>query len=194
VVVLIIRDVLGIVMRRRLSFAVLAAALALGGAAQAEQRVYAYDPADQATQRRLESGLTVFFDRGLVGMRVREILATRARAAVKVDPAGERELGARLERLLPKGAQERELYAIEDAAEGPALVRALCPGSTRGWLVLSPLRYNTDLVIHALGDAPGGGPARHCVTLNLTFRGQWLTPPPGRGPTAGSYQQPGRPS
>ena len=192
-------------MRRCLSFAVFAAALAFGSAAHAEQRIYSYDPADEATQQRLESGLTIIFDRGLFGMRVHEILATRARASVKVEPAGERELGARLETVLPKGASERELYAIEDAAEGPAMVRALCPGSTKGWLVMSPLRHRDDLVIHALGDAPGGdapggdtpggGAARHCVTLNLKFRGQWRTPPVfGLGPPSGAYQPPRRPS
>ena len=169
-------------------------ALALAGTAHAEQRVYAYDPADDATQRRLDSGLTIFFDRGLIGMRVREILATRARASVKVEPAGERELGARLEAVLPKGAHERELYAIEDAAEGPALIRALCPGSTKGWLVLSPLRYQQRLVIHALGDTPDGGPARHCAILNLNFRGEWRTPPVGGGSSGAGFKAPQRPS
>lgn len=181
-------------MTRSFSLIVFLAALGIAGAAHAEQRVYAYDPADDATQRRLDSGLTVFFDRGLFGMRVREILATRARASVKVEPAGERELGARLDAVLPKGAYERELYAIADAAEGPALIRALCPGSTKGWLVLSPLRYQHPLTIQALGDDPAGGAARHCATLTLNFRGEWRTPPPGAGPSAGGFRVPQRPS
>ena len=181
-------------MKLRIACLVLTGVLALAGAAHAEQRVYAYDPADDTTQARLDSGLTIFFDRGLVGMRVREILATRARASVKVEPAGERELGARLETLLPKGAYERELYAIEDAAEGPALIRALCPGSTKGWLVMSPLRYQSALTIHALGDAPGGGAARLCATLNLNFRGEWRTPPPGGGSAGSAFRIPPRAS
>jgi hypothetical protein len=161
----------------RLGALVLCAASLLAGPVRADQRIYSYVPADEATRKRIDSGLTFVFDRGVMGMRVKEILATEANAQAAVDPASERELGARLGDVLPAGAGERELYLIKAVDQGPAMVRAFCPGSTKGWLVFGPLRARESVRIHALGDDPAGG-ARHCATLTFAFRGEWRLPPP----------------
>jgi len=161
---------------RRWSLALCAASL-LAGPAHAEQRIYSYVPADEATRKRIDSGLTFVFDRGFMGMRIKEILATEARAQAAVDPASERELGARLNDLLPQGSGERELYAIRAVDQGPAMIRAFCPGSTKGWLVFGPLRAREGVRVHALGDDPAGGKARHCATMAFAFRGEWRLPP-----------------
>jgi len=154
-------------------------AMGLGGLAHAaDQRIYSYVPANDATRKRIDSGLTFVFDKGFMGMRVKEILATEAKAQAAVDPASERELGARLNDVLPEGSFERELYAIKAVDQGPAMIRAFCPGSTKGWLVFGPLRPRAGVIIHALGDDPAGGGARHCATLAFAFRGEWRLPPP----------------
>jgi hypothetical protein len=170
------------------------AVVSTAGAARADQRIYAYEPADPATRKALDTGLTIVFDKGLVGMRVREVLATAAKASVHVKPVGDKELGAKLETLLPRDAFSRELYRIEDEAEGPAMVRALCPGAAKGWLVFSPLRALDDLTLQVLGADPASGKAKVCATLHLKFRGEWRVPQTGPAqPTLTPYVAPSRP-
>lgn len=168
-------------MKSVLAVSVLIAAGVFATAAQAAQRIYSYDPADAQTRKRLDSGLTFVFDRGVMSMRVREVMATEARASALVDPVGEGDLGVRLAAVLPKGAGERDLYEINNEAEGPAMIRAFCPGSTKGWLVFAPLRARQDLVVHALGDDPATGQAKLCATLKFSFRGEWAVPGSGDG-------------
>jgi hypothetical protein len=177
----------------RLPLAVLIAALSVAGPAWADKRIYSYDPADAPTRARVDNGLTFIFDKGVMGMRVREVLATQARARALVEPVGDRELGVKLEKVLPAGAAERELYAIADKDEGPAMVRAFCPGSTRGWLVFAPIRPRRSLTVHVLGD-DGQGKAKLCTTLKLAFRGEWRTPNLNNPvPTLPPFVPPGRP-
>jgi hypothetical protein len=178
-------------MRRAAAIAILAAALAAAGQAHAAQKIYSYIPADAATRKRIDSGLTFVFDKGLVGMRVKEILATEARARAALVPVGDKALGAPLRSVLPEGASERDLYEVAAEDQGPAMVRAFCPGSTRGWLVFGPLRARRWLVVHALGDDPQTGKARLCATLNFEFRGEWAIPLRGSGVTVS--QDPMRP-
>jgi hypothetical protein len=146
--------------------------------AVAAEKIYSYDPANAQTRALVDNGLTFVFERNLFGFRMKELLATQASVAAEVEPAAERELGARLERLLPAGAGERALYRITDAEQGPAMIRVLCPGSTRAWLVFGAPRPRRDLTMHAIGDDPQTGAARYCTSLELTFRGEWLPPPP----------------
>jgi hypothetical protein len=153
---------------------VLLISLAAAGAAQAGTRIYSFDPADAATRQRVDKGLTFIFDRGMVGMRVKEVLATEARARAKVEPVGERGLGVKLDQILPRGANAWELYEIVGEDQGPAMIRAFCPGSTKGWLVFSAIRPRRELTVHALGD-DGAGKARLCATLKLSYRGEWST-------------------
>jgi hypothetical protein len=152
--------------------------LALPVAAQAGDRLYSYDPADAETRGRVDRGLTFLFDKGLFGFRVKEVMATQARASAFVEPVGEGELGERLDRLVPAGSGARELYRIVDREQGPGMVRAFCPGSSKGWMVFSPMRARSPLTVHVLGDDPSTGKAKLCTTLRFTFRGEWA-PPPG---------------
>lgn len=150
-------------------------AIGLAGEAQAAQRIYSYDPDDAATRAYVDNGLTFVVDKGLFGTEVKEVLATQAKATARLDLTSERELGAPLRTLLDEGTGG-DLYAIGDDNEGPAMVRSLCPGSSRGWLVIGPVRPREDLTVQALGDDPATGKPRHCATLNFRFRGEWRLP------------------
>lgn len=150
---------------------------ALAGPALAGEKMYSYTPADDATRARTDEGLTFVFDKNLVSERMKIILATQAHAEADVTPADERELGVRLDKILPEGAHERQLYAVEDKAQGLAMVKAFCPGSSKGWLVFSVLRPREGAVVDALGDDPTTGKARYCTTLRFDFRGEWKLPP-----------------
>jgi hypothetical protein len=152
------------------------AALAAVPAQAATEKMYSYVPADKATAARTDSGLTFVFDKGLMSMKMKIILATQAHAEADVQPADERELGVRLDKILPAGANERALYAVEDKAQGLAMVKAFCPGSTKGWLVFGALRAREGTVVQALGDDPITGKARYCTTLKFDFKGEWKVP------------------
>lgn len=178
-------------MKRLAVIAVLCAAVAAASQAQAAQKIYSYVPADAATKARIDSGLTFVFDKGLVGMRIKEILATEAKARAALVPVGDKELGAPLRTVLPEGASERDLYEVAAEDQGPAMVRAFCPGSTKGWLVFGPMRARRGLVVHALGDDPSAGGPRLCATLRFDFRGEWAIPLRGAGVTV--TQDPMRP-
>lgn len=154
----------------------LLAIIAAPSAALAAEKIYSYDPADARTRALVEQGVTLIFDRNLISFRIKEIRATQAAAGAVVAYADERELGAPLASLLPAGARERELYVITNEKEGAGMVRAFCPGSTKGWLVFSAPRQSRDLAVQVLGDNPAGGGARFCTTLKLTYRGEWALP------------------
>jgi hypothetical protein len=168
-------------MKHALSTVILTFALLAAGQAQAAQKIYSYVPADAATRARIDSGLTFVFDKGLIGMRVKEVLATEAKARAALIPVGDKQLGAPLAKILPAGAGERDLYEVAGEDEGPAMVRAFCPGSTRGWLVFGPMRARRGLVVHALGDDPQTGAPHLCATLRFDFRGEWAIPLRGAG-------------
>lgn len=165
---------------RALALAFVSLAL-FAGEAQAARRIYSFVPANAETKKRIDSGLTFVLDQGLFGVRVEEILATEARARAGLEPVGEKPLGLRLDEVLPKGSFERDLYAVADQDQGPAMIRAFCPGSATGWLVFGPVRARRDLVVQALGKDPATGKARHCATLTFTFRGEWAIPLRGAG-------------
>ena len=168
-------------------------ALAFATPVAAKEKIYSYDPADAATKARVDNGLTFIFNKGLLGFDVTAVLATQAHAEADLRPAGEKELKIRLEDVLPKGSTERQLYAVEDKAQGLAMVRAFCPGSSHGWLVFSALRPRTGAVVHALGDDPVSGKARLCATMNFNFRGEWALPTgsmltnPSQGPGSSRF-------
>jgi hypothetical protein len=167
--------------------------LAAASQAHAAQKIYSYVPADAATRQRIDSGLTFVFDKGLLGMRVKEILATEAKARAALIPVGDKELGVPLRTVLPAGAGERDLYEVAAEDQGPAMVRAFCPGSTRGWLVFGPMRARRGLVVHALGNDPQTGAPRLCATLSFEFRGEWAIPLRGAGSGIPVSQDPMRP-
>jgi hypothetical protein len=152
------------------------AALAATPARAATEKMYSYVPADKATAARTDSGLTFVFDKGLMSMRMKIILSTQAHAEADVEPVNEHVLGVKLDKILPAGAAGRDLYAVEDKAQGSAMIKALCPGSSKGWLVFEGLRPRVGTVVQALGDDPITGKARYCTTLNFDFKGEWKIP------------------
>ena len=176
---------------RRLILAALG--LAAATPSVAAEKMYSYVPADPATRARTDEGLTFVFDKGMMGMKMKIVMATQAHAEADVEPADERELGVRLDKILPEGAGERQLYAVKAENQGPAMVKAFCPGSTKGWLVFGVLRPRQGAVVQALGDDPTTGRARYCTTLKFDFRGEWRVPQLGHaqivetGPTAASH-------
>jgi hypothetical protein len=161
---------------RRLILAALALA-ALATPVLAAEKMYSYVPADDATKARTDQGLTFVFDKNLLTMRMKIVLATEAHAEADLEPVDERDLGAKLDTLLPEGANERLVYAVKAMNQGPAMVKAFCPGSSKGWLVFSPLRPRQGTTVQALGEDPVTGKARYCATLKFDFRGEWRMPP-----------------
>jgi hypothetical protein len=108
-------------------------------------------------------------------------MSTEAPASADLEPAEDRELGVSLRSLIGRSNAD-DLYRITDADQGPAMVRAFCPGSTKGWLGFGPIKERRPLEVQVLGDDPKTGKARHCATLQLIFRGDWNPRPPGFNP------------
>jgi len=150
----------------------------------ATEKIYSYNPADEATRAKVDQGLTFVFDKGLMSMRIKAVMATQANAEAEVEPVEERALGVKLETLLPAGAIERGIYEVQPVKQGASMVRSLCGATTtKGWLVFGALRPRQGAVVHALGDDPATGKARYCGTLNFEFRGEWRLPPNVRAAT-----------
>lgn len=158
-------------------------ALATTSAAHAAKGMFSYDPNDEATRRLTDRGLTFVFEKGFLGgALVEQVLATEAPAAANLKPAAYRDLGVPLDSLIGREAIERDLYEVTADAQGSAMVRAWCPGSTKGWLAFGPVRVRRPLRVHVIGDDPAGGKARLCATLDLRFRGEWKLPPKATNP------------
>lgn len=175
------------------TLAAMGACLIATNALAADQRIYSYDPADAETRARVDQGLTLVMDKGVFSLTVREVLATQARAKAILEPAYERELGERLDRILPQGAWGNDIYRINDREQGPGMIRAFCPGSTKGWLVITPPKARRPVYIHALGEDPTSGKVKYCATLNLAFRGEWKLPELGVLPRMQAAPPPARP-
>lgn len=156
--------------------AVLAAALAT--AAQAETRMFSYDPISADARRLTGAGLTVLFDQGLTGTRPLKVLATGVPAQGLLIKAKARDLGPRGLAGMSGVDADAALYEIDPRAEqGRIYIRAFCPGATRLWLGFSRIAVRRDLRVQAFGDdlkAPGQ--ARLCGTLDFSWRGEWKMP------------------
>ena len=156
----------------------LAACLAVLAAqpAAAAIRYFSYDPANELT-RKAAGPLTFEFKQRLVFTTLLALRSTEQQATAELKPADEHMLGGGgLSRLIGKNAQERDLYAVEDADQGAELTRALCPGSTRAWMAFGRLAPGKPLRVQVIGNAPGGGRARLCETLDFTYHGEWALP------------------
>ena len=150
--------------------------IALAGAAHAEVRIFSYDPADDLT-RRVAGPLTFEFEQHLIFTKVLRIHSTQGQATAALKPASDAALGhGGLSRLIGEQGRERDLYEVEPGAEGADLIRAFCPGSSRGWLAFGRLAIGLDLRVRVLGDTPGGGPAHLCRTFQFTYHGEWQIP------------------
>ncbi|MBN8551550.1 MAG: hypothetical protein J0L52_01475 [Caulobacterales bacterium] len=162
---------------RRLLFAVLPL-LALAGPARAEDRFFAYDPANDAA-RLMTRGITLRAERGLFGaVRAERLFSTvgAGSAGLVSDTLPDGTRG-----VLPDGSEESNVYRIEAEGNGAALGRVLCPGASTVWLVMGRIRPTRDLTIHAVGQG-AGGQVLLCRTMAYHYRGEWAVPP-GRPPT-----------
>jgi hypothetical protein len=154
-----------------------AAAFAIAAPAAAGVRIFSYDPANDVT-RHVAGDLTFQFDQHLIFIKLLNIRSTEGRASADLKPADEHALGAGgLSRLIGGSAQERDLYEVARDAEGTDLIHAFCPGSSRAWLAFGRLVEGRPLKVRVIGDAPQGGPARLCETLEFYYRGEWKLPP-----------------
>jgi len=158
------------------------AALTIATPALAGRGMFSYYPADAETRDLTDNGFTLLFDKGLMGsVRLRKLMSTEAPASAELIPADDRELGVPIRSLIGK-SDASDLYRIGDDEQGPAMVRAFCPGSKKAWLGFSPVRIRRNIEIQVLGDDPKTGKARHCATLQLNYRGDWNPRPPSFGP------------
>jgi len=165
---------------RRLTRSALALAVAaLPGAAAAATHLYSYDPASDAARTLAPSGLSIAFDKPAFGSpRVTRVIQTGDRGEAALKPAPESALGdGGLRAVLGPERPRGRLYEITAEGDGPAFVRAVCPGAARAWLVVSPPERFEDLTIQAIGRDEGAAAARPCVTLELRFRSEWTLPP-----------------
>ena len=163
-----------------LAVAAFVATLAAAAPAAADSRYFSYDPANDAT-RRSAGDLTFEFKQKFVWVQVLSVRSTEGQASAQLRPADEHVLGAGgLSRLIGAAAHERDLYEVQPTDQGAEMIRAFCPGSTRAWMAFSRLAEGVPLRVQVLGDAPGGGRARVCQTLNFNYRGEWRLPP-GQG-------------
>ena len=162
----------------RIAFAAVAVAatLAAGAAATDSLHMYSYDPADAGT-RAAAGPLTFTFSKGLLKNTVLNIRSTEAPATADLKRADERALGAHgLAGVIGARAPERDLYQVESADEGEALVSAFCPGAKRAWMAFGPLKFNRDLKVLVLGEPAKGGAVALCRTLSFAFHGEWAFP------------------
>jgi hypothetical protein len=149
--------------------------LAAPASALAGEHVYSYEAASPAARVLAPTGLSFVFEKHtLGGVRIQRIIQTGERGSADVRPAPGADLGD-LKAVL--GAQPAgDLYEIELQGDGRAFVEAICPGSERAWLVISPMERFRDLKVQAVG-RPAKGAPRHCVDLAFTFHSEWILPP-----------------
>ena len=104
---------------RRILFAVLPLIL-LAAPARAEERYFAYDPANDAA-RLMTRGITLQAERGLFGgTRVERLFSTAGQGSAGLDRD---EVPGGLRSVLPDGADESNAYRIEQEGQGGALSR-----------------------------------------------------------------------
>ena len=160
----------------RLAGVALAAGLIAGPALADSLHMFSYDPADSGT-RTAAGPLTFTFSKGLLRNTVLNIRSTEAPATADLKRVDERGLGrGGLNAVIGARAPERDLYQVETADQGEALVSAFCPGSKQAWMVFGRLKLNRDLKVLVLGEPAKGGPVTLCRTLSFAFHGEWAFP------------------
>jgi hypothetical protein len=153
----------------------------MAGAARAELRQFSFDPADGETEAAA-GPVTFLIRQSMLGSSVLKMSSTVAKASADLRRADVGALGPGGWRLISDGV-ERDLYRILPADEGPAFTDALCPGSKRAWLALTPVKYGRNVRAVVVGDNPAGGGVKRCRVLAFTFHGEWRLPPGTPPPT-----------
>jgi len=140
--------------------------------ALADVRFYAFDAADRTTQS-LTRGITLEVQRGLFGAtRLNGLFSTTSRGSARFVSGGPSEVLS----VLPQGAGENQIYSMAPEGDGPALGRALCPGSDKAWIVGGRIRSGHSTNLQAVGLWPDGK-YRLCASLSYRYRGEWAQPP-----------------
>ncbi|MET3664140.1 hypothetical protein [Caulobacter sp. 1776] len=166
--------------------------LLAASAAEAETRMFSYDPISPDAKRLTGAGVTILFNQGLLGPgQPIKVLATGVPAQAMLKNGRQKDLGPGGLAAMDGVDADASLYEVDTkAAQGKIYVRAFCPGSTRLWLSFSTILIRRDLRIQAFGDDPkaakdagkdSGGKARLCGTLDFSYRGEWRLPK-GRAP------------
>ena len=176
-------------MHRFLAFALPLIALSmasLAAPARADERYYAYDPANDAA-RLMTRGITLQAERGLFGAtRVERLFSTVGQGSAGLErDSVPGDLGG----VLPAGATESNAYLVEPEGNGAALARVLCPNAAEVWLVMGRVRPVRDLTVHAVGRTLAGQLVL-CRTLEYRYRGEWARPADSDAPQAPAPQAP----
>ena len=144
-------------------------------AAAARRLIYSYDSTTAITRQMTENGLTFIFDKTFVTTHIHKIIETQDVGEADLKPASERDLGRSQFDLLGEAGRSHDLYEITDGDNGPALIKALCPGADRAFLAIGPLKSGRDLTVFAICVAKGR-PGWLCETLDYGFHGEWALP------------------
>lgn len=177
------------------SFLVIAALVAATGlaapAAQAaDKRMVTFDSAEPEARRLTGAGLTFVFSKSLLGApKVLAMRATAVPVGIIPKPSRDGAINHQLDQLMGDDSGRGELFQIDpDMAEGKVMIRAFCPGSTRGWLAVGDLTSHRTLRVYAFGDTPEGA-VRICARMDFAFRGEWRMPTvPGIDPTSAIFK------
>jgi len=143
--------------------------------AAARRLIYSYDSTTPVTRQMTENGLTFIFDKSFINTRVLKIIETQDVGEAELKPASDHDLGEPQSHLLGEAGRSHDLYEITAAANGLALVKALCPGADHAFLAIGPLKSDRPLTVFAIGRA-AGRPAWLCETLDYGFHGEWALP------------------
>lgn len=162
-------------MRRFLSLALPLIALSiasLAAPARAEERYYAYDPANDSA-RLMTRGITLQAERGLFGgTRVERLFSTVGAGSAGLERD---DIPGDWRAVLPAGADETNAYRIDQEGNGRALARVLCPNADAVWLVMGRVRPVRDLTVQVVGQTLSGQLVL-CRTLEYRYRGEWARP------------------
>ncbi len=168
----------------------LVALSAAAPALAAAKRMVTYDSASPEARRLTGAGLTFVFTKTLLRQRVLAVRATAVPVGVVPEPLRDGEVVRVLDGLMGEDAGTGTLYEIAaDKAEGKIMVQAFCPGSTRGWLSISPIAHGRDLRVHAFG-ADAAGAAKLCAVMDFTWRGEWRMPNPNSADVTARVMRP----
>jgi hypothetical protein len=174
-----------------LGFLVVAVSSLLAAPVQAaEKRMVTFDSADADARRLTGAGLTFVFTKSLLGApKVLAVRATAVPVGIIPKPSRDGAINRQLDQLMGADGGRGELFQIApDEEQGRVMIRAFCPGSTKGWLAVSDLTSHRALRVYAFGDTPQGA-VRICAKMDFAFRGEWRMPGvPGIDPTSAVFK------
>lgn len=153
------------------------ALLATAPAQAADKRMVTYDATSLDARRLTGAGLTIVFTKPMLSTRILAVRATAVPVGVVPKPSRDGLVNRQLDTLMGEDGGRSQLYEITpDAEQGLVMIKAFCPGSTKGWLGISAIAFRRDLRVHAFGDDPATGQPRLCATMDFAYRGEWRMP------------------